>query len=333
MVLPVRVWLDDGTDQSADAQLAHTLDITQVGAMVGGLHSSFKAGENIVVQRGQFKARFRVVWTKPLGRGELRAGIEAIDPDRNIWGVDLPPESINPNDDATPQKTAAGASDITKTAQAANSRVSQSRAGHPVFPKSQAPRRWMTAVGGVAAVLALASVLMLLQHMQRQDVSDGMSASQIPQSITVPSLPADDVAEERPPAATLISAKRVSVTKEPPPLRLQVSDPPKGFPLYPTSPDPILRGKVELKLLIGKNGHVSKVHVTTGNRVLAEAAIQAVKQWRYDPFELNGQPVEAESNIVVSFMGEDAVSITYPPVNTSSLAVYRPAQLTQISTQ
>ena len=94
MVLPVRVWLDDSTDQSANAQLAHTLDITQVGAMVGGLHSSFNSGDNVVVQRGQFKARFRVVWTKQLGHGEVRTGIEAVDPDPNIWGVDLPPELL-----------------------------------------------------------------------------------------------------------------------------------------------------------------------------------------------------------------------------------------------
>ena len=80
-------------------------------------------------------------------------------------------------------------------------------------------------------MLALAAVLLLLQHMQRQDGNEGVTASQMPQSITSPSVPADDIAEEHAPPATLISAKRVSVTKSPPPLRLQVSDPPKGFPL------------------------------------------------------------------------------------------------------
>jgi hypothetical protein len=43
----------------------------------------------IILQRGQGKARFRVIWTRRLAPSELQAGIECTEPDKNIWGFDL----------------------------------------------------------------------------------------------------------------------------------------------------------------------------------------------------------------------------------------------------
>jgi hypothetical protein len=37
-----------------------------------------------------------------------------------------------------------------------------------------------------------------------------------------------------------------------------------------------------------------------------------VRHWRYRPHELKGHAVEAETNIVISFVGSDAVSIRFP---------------------
>src|SRR5581483_3842836 len=198
------------------------------------------------------------------------------------------------------------------------------------LPKSRGSRNWMAVFGTVAAMLAIASGVLLFQHMQRSAVEDASFVSEIPTPVTAPTLPTY-VAEERSAPATLVSSKRVSV-QTPQPLRLQVSDPPRGFPVYPSSPDPTLRGKVALQLVIATNGRVKQVHVLSGNRVLARAAAETVRMWRYRSYELNGEPVEAESNIIISFLGPDAVSVSYPSaINT--LAVYRPAQFTPVSTQ
>jgi protein TonB len=80
---------------------------------------------------------------------------------------------------------------------------------------------------------------------------------------------------------------------------------------YPIVADPALSGKVGLRLLIGTAGSVQGVSVLTGKRILADASVKAVRRWRYRPFELDGHPVEAEANITISFVGDDAVSIDF----------------------
>jgi TonB family protein len=75
-----------------------------------------------------------------------------------------------------------------------------------------------------------------------------------------------------------------------------------------------LVGNVDLEAVIGADGTVKRVTVLSGNPKLAEAAIRAVRQWRYSPHEVLGHPVEVETNIKISFRGEDAVSISSPSV-------------------
>lgn len=88
VVLPVRLSLNEANGQAA-GQFIHTVDITDSGARVGGLHTPIEPGQLITLQRGQAKARFRVIWTKQLGPSEVQAGIECAEPDKNIWGFDL----------------------------------------------------------------------------------------------------------------------------------------------------------------------------------------------------------------------------------------------------
>ena len=107
----------------------------------------------------------------------------------------------------------------------------------------------------------------------------------------------------QPPAATMNSA---------PAERLQVAEGPESGFSYPVAPNPTLTGKVSLKAVIGVDGTVKEVDVLSGNRVLAAAAVRAVRHWRYRPHEFNGHAVEAETNIAISFVGDDAVSISFP---------------------
>jgi TonB family protein len=63
-----------------------------------------------------------------------------------------------------------------------------------------------------------------------------------------------------------------------------------------------LSGTVLLRARIGGNGEVRDVEVVSGNALLAQAALAAVRQWRYRPTLLNGQPVEVETQITVRFV-------------------------------
>ena len=62
-----------------------------------------------------------------------------------------------------------------------------------------------------------------------------------------------------------------------------------------------IEGTVVLLAVIGKDGAVEDVRVKSGVSVLAQAAIEAVKQWRYRPYLVNGEPVEIDSQITISF--------------------------------
>jgi protein TonB len=62
-----------------------------------------------------------------------------------------------------------------------------------------------------------------------------------------------------------------------------------------------IEGTVVLMAMIGKDGTVKDVRVESGLPILAQAAIDAVKQWRYKPYLMNGQPVEVDSRITINF--------------------------------
>lgn len=76
----------------------------------------------------------------------------------------------------------------------------------------------------------------------------------------------------------------------------------KVTPLYP----PLARqtrisGTVRLHAIIGKNGAVEQLQVVSGHPLLVQSALDAVRQWRYQPTLLNGDPVEVDTEIDVVF--------------------------------
>jgi periplasmic protein TonB len=62
-----------------------------------------------------------------------------------------------------------------------------------------------------------------------------------------------------------------------------------------------VQGDVVLSAVIDSNGQIQNLVLVSGHPMLVPAAITAVKQWRYKPFLLNGQPVEVETTITVIF--------------------------------
>ena len=66
-----------------------------------------------------------------------------------------------------------------------------------------------------------------------------------------------------------------------------------------------IQGVVVLQAIIGTNGAIQGLKVLSGPPLLAPAAIDAVKTWRYQPTLLNTEPVEVLTEIDVNFrLGE-----------------------------
>jgi len=62
-----------------------------------------------------------------------------------------------------------------------------------------------------------------------------------------------------------------------------------------------VQGTVVLTAIIDKEGNIQNLQLVSGHPLLTPAAIEAVKQWRYKPFLLNGQPVLIETTVTVNF--------------------------------
>jgi periplasmic protein TonB len=62
-----------------------------------------------------------------------------------------------------------------------------------------------------------------------------------------------------------------------------------------------IQGQVVLQAMISKQGTIENLSVMEGHPMLVRAAIDAVSQWRYRPYILNGEPVEVATQITVNF--------------------------------
>jgi periplasmic protein TonB len=107
----------------------------------------------------------------------------------------------------------------------------------------------------------------------------------------------------------IISSTPVAVPKVATPTRVRVSQGVtqgllirKVQPAYPPlARQARIQGTVLLAAEISKDGSIENLHLISGHPMLAPAAIEAVKQWKYKPYILNGEPVEVETQITVNF--------------------------------
>ena len=107
----------------------------------------------------------------------------------------------------------------------------------------------------------------------------------------------------------IISSTPVAVPKVATPQRVRVSAGVtsgllvrKVNPVYP----PLARqarisGTMVLRAVISKDGSIENLSLVSGHPMLAPAAIDAVKQWKYKPYLLNGEPVEVDTEVQVNF--------------------------------
>jgi periplasmic protein TonB len=76
----------------------------------------------------------------------------------------------------------------------------------------------------------------------------------------------------------------------------------KVSPAYPpTALHMRIEGSVQLQATISKTGDITEVKVLSGDKQLTRAATDAVKQWKYKPYLLNGDPVEIQTQITINF--------------------------------
>lgn len=76
----------------------------------------------------------------------------------------------------------------------------------------------------------------------------------------------------------------------------------KVQPQYPAEArEKRIEGTVKLQVIVRIDGTVTVQNVVEGDPTLSPAAIEAVRQWRYEPWQLNGQPIELQTTIDVVF--------------------------------
>jgi len=107
----------------------------------------------------------------------------------------------------------------------------------------------------------------------------------------------------------ILSSQPVAVPKVATPQRVRVSQGvsnglliKKVQPTYPPlARQARIQGQVVLHAEISKEGTIQNLQLISGHAMLAPAAIEAVKQWRYKPYLLNGEPVAVETEVIVNF--------------------------------
>jgi protein TonB len=76
----------------------------------------------------------------------------------------------------------------------------------------------------------------------------------------------------------------------------------KVQPVYPRNALTMhMEGAVELTATVSKSGAITAVKVVSGEQILTKAAVDAVKQWKYKPYLLNGEPVEIQTQVTINF--------------------------------
>jgi bla regulator protein blaR1 len=77
----------------------------------------------------------------------------------------------------------------------------------------------------------------------------------------------------------------------------------KVVPTYPPAAKKAkIQGTVVLSAVIGKDGNIENLRVLSGPSELQQSALDAVRQWTYKPYLLNGDPIEVETTVHVVYM-------------------------------
>ena len=189
----------------------------------------------------------------------------------------------------------------------------------------------------VAALLAVLSVVFIItqrgrsgdqlngdqimqdeQAARRQEIGIGRQSSSATasksQTLGNPQLPSSQSSERLPDN----QYERPSLAASIPAFILQREILYKVDPVYPEiAKSTGLNGIVELKVTIDKSGAVTGVDVISGEALFAEAAVEAVWQWRYEPSLVDGLPMPFSFDIIIGFTGSNNGTINVRSVEGS----------------
>jgi protein TonB len=102
----------------------------------------------------------------------------------------------------------------------------------------------------------------------------------------------------RPPPGSPVPSRRIQLSGAVQETGL-LSQVPPAYP--PLARQARIQGDVILQSNVSKDGTVEDLQVVSGHPLLVQAALDAVRQWRYQPTELNGEPVEVDTTTTVRF--------------------------------
>ena len=73
-------------------------------------------------------------------------------------------------------------------------------------------------------------------------------------------------------------------------------------PVYPADArKENLQGIIALDIVVGRDGSVASMHALNGPEVLAQAAMDALRWWKFEPYRVNGEPAAVETTVAVEF--------------------------------
>ena len=178
-----------------------------------------------------------------------------------------------------------------KTRNHATVSASKAEANPPAAAQSAAPTATTT-----RTVLPPLEVEVVAGDVHRT-IRPGTNSVHVDLQPGVPAQPATDATTQTAANVTSNAAERVQMSAD---TTEVVTHPVKpGYPLLARQMK--VQGSVILRALISKEGTIQDLHVVSGPTILASAAQDAVRQWRFKPHYQGGEPVETQANITVNF--------------------------------
>jgi TonB family protein len=88
-----------------------------------------------------------------------------------------------------------------------------------------------------------------------------------------------------------------------------------------------IEGPVVVRATVALDGSLRDITVVSGDPILADAALEAVRQWRYQPSKVNGEPVEAQHEITVTFKRDQSTAYLGPDDLSPDVPLEPPADI------
>ncbi len=129
------------------------------------------------------------------------------------------------------------------------------------------------------------------------ELGPGNQANRAPDCSWCVNLGGKDAGPRPPPAEVPTKPRVVQITRLDPAMLIH-----RVEPVYPTLGWQLHRdGRVELRATIGTEGTIQSLQIVVSDPLFDQSAVEAVRQWRYRPTVLNGQPVEIDTYITVIY--------------------------------